>query len=387
MSKSASQFRDIIIGLILIVIGGATLLHTLNIFVFDEEQVIMIAIYGMLAIAGLLILTYLFSRTNVWLLILALCVLFIAAITYVLNFRPHQEELIGVSLFLITSLAFFTVFIVRPSQWWAMLTGWISLGLAGTVYTSMTRITIPYLERIPQGSLPPLVLFAGISLGFIFVWLTGVREKWWALMTAGQILAVFGVILVQALDYNDATIPTVLFLVSGISFLLVWMLSSEKHNLSWAIYPALVLISFSAFLYLITFWVQNSRMVLSIIFLIIGFLFLINYFRTTFQARKQIMRPSEPYSPPVSSTPASQQWTSTPAETMTAVAADDSMATTEEEKSELFTIDSDETVDKILEETEDSGEALVVDEEEEDEQPADYPEEIIDDHEEEQKKE
>lgn len=292
MADRASHLRDIIIGAVLVVIGGATLLHTLNIFMFNEEQVILWAVYGLWGCGGLLLILYMFQYRSVWMLMLALCMLFIGAATYVLNFQRDLQDLIPVSLFILTALAFFVHFIVRPAQWWSMLVGWICLGLAGTVFASLRHLSIPFLPGLPVNTVPPLMLFTGVSLGFLFVWMMSMRERWWSLLTAGQIIAVASAIIAEALRYPDVFAPMYLFLISGISFLLVWSLRTEDHRLQWAIYPAAVLISFASFLYFVTFWLQNSRLVLSLIFLFIGLLFIFNYFRPIIWKRAATPHPT-----------------------------------------------------------------------------------------------
>jgi hypothetical protein len=286
MSNSSTQIRDIIIGLVLIIVGGATLLHTLNIFVFDESRTLLAGVYGLLILGGVLFIAFLFRPRSLWVMVLALCMFFLAAVTYVLNFQRGAEELIPTSLFLITALAFFAYFVIRPSQWWALLVGWIGLGLAGTVFTSMADVQLPYLSQISSRDLPALVLLTSVFLGFFFTWVIKPRERWWALLTAGMIAAVESVIVTVSIAPQSTLAPVMLFLVAGVTFLLLWMLKTEENNLSWSLYPAIVLITFSAFLFLVTFWMQNSQLVLSLIFLLLGTLFLLNYFRSFFTKEK-----------------------------------------------------------------------------------------------------
>jgi hypothetical protein len=287
MNQSGAKIRDIIIGILLIVIGGATMLHTLGIVVFDETFAIMSFVYLLIGIGGVLIVSFFFSPQKIWLMILGICLLFVAMAAYIGNFWPSQEILIPTALFMMLSLAFFVFFIIRPQQWWAMLTGWITLGLAGTVYVSETRFTLPFLKAFSYNDLAPLVLFSGAVLGFVFVWLTKPRDRWWSLLTAGMITSVMTIIVGESLNLPETAIPMMLFFSSGITFLLVWMLKNDEHRLQWAIYPATVLIGFAAFLYFVSYWMDDAQMVFAILFLVLGVFFLGNYFRSALLSKSR----------------------------------------------------------------------------------------------------
>ena len=284
------KIRDIIIGIALMVVGVITLLHTLKIFVFDEGKIALFASLGLLGLGAVMLISYLFTRENIWIFIFSLCLFFLAGMVYILNLMPDHTALIGVLLFGILALAFLLVFITSPEQWWAMLVGWICLGLAGTVYTSAFHLNLSFLPVEISSNLPPLLLFTSMALGFIFVWLMKPRERWWSLLTAGMIAAVESTIVMHAINVSDIYIPITMFLVAGITFLLVSTLSNKENDLKWAVYPAIVLISFSAFLYLITFWHNNGQLVLSIMFLSIGGLFIFKFIKDSYsggQARNE----------------------------------------------------------------------------------------------------
>lgn len=287
MANGGSKIRDIFIGLVLVVLGGVTLLHTLNIFVFDEARTVLAADYVLLGLGAILLISFFFSSKNIWLLILALCLVFIAATSWILTFRPGQSDLVAVAFFLLIAMAYFVYFVVRPSTWWALLVGWICFGLAGVVYSTMSNIVIPFLPDLPRSALQPIILFTGIGLGFISVWLTSPRGRWWALLTAGMIASVETIILLDSLNRGERYIAISLFLISGITFLFVWLLRTEENRLQWAVYPASVLIGISAFLYLVIIMLQNTSLALSIIFIVLGCLFIANYFIALMRDRKK----------------------------------------------------------------------------------------------------
>jgi hypothetical protein len=286
MAKQATRLRDIIIGILLLLIGGVSLLHNFNILTFNEDVLLLWLSYGLAGLGLVLLVSYFIRPKSIWLSILALCSFFLASIIYISNFMAGQEDLIGVALFLLLALGFFAVFVSSPSQWWGLLVGWICVGLAGAVYASETTINIPVLRDLPDNLMSPLLLFSSITIGFLLVWVMSPRGRWWALLTAGMIAAVESVIVLDFIDSSSSVKPVTMFLVAGITFFLIWMLRNEEYKLGWAIYPALVLICFSAFLYMVTFWMNNSRLVLSLIFIALGLIFLLNYFRSRLSAAK-----------------------------------------------------------------------------------------------------
>ncbi len=305
MAIQSSRLRDIIIGIILILVGGVTLVHTLHIFPLDqyERNIIEWSVYCLAGLGVLLLIFYLIKPANLWLLIVALCLLFIAAVIYVLNFQAGREELIGIALFLLTALAFFSVFIVDRTQWWAMLVAWICIGLAGTIWISMERFTIAALPALEWDTLAPLSFLGGAAVGFLFVWLFAPRKRWWAFMTAGLIVAVCSAIVAKDIDVREEFAGIWLLLIAGVVFLLLWLMRNEENKLSWAVYPAAVLLPLSAFLYLILFDQLRPQLVLSIIFFVLGIFFVGSYFFsrrkvTAEEPRPQYQSPTPPAFPP-----------------------------------------------------------------------------------------
>ncbi len=305
MAIQSSRLRDIIIGIILILVGGVTLVHTLHIFPLDqyERNIIEWSVYCLAGLGVLLLIFYLIKPANLWLLIVALCLLFIAAVIYVLNFQAGREELIGIALFLLTALAFLSVLIVDRTQWWAMLVAWICVGLAGTTWISMERFTIAALPALEWDTLAPLSFLGGAAVGFLFVWLFAPRKRWWAFMTAGLIVAVCSAIVAKDIDVREEFAGIWLLLIAGVVFLLLWLMRNEENKLSWAVYPAAVLLPLSAFLYLILFDQLRPQLVLSIIFFVLGIFFVGSYFFsrrkvTAEEPRPQYQSPTPPAFPP-----------------------------------------------------------------------------------------
>ena len=280
----SSRLRDVIIGIVLLLIGGGTLLHTLGVIELNEETVTLAGIYGFAGLGALLLLAYFFRTDKVWMMIIAFCLFFMASVIWVLNFTD-DDQLVGVALFLLTALAFLLVFIRNRRQWWALLVTWTSLGLAAVVFMESSNFRLPAwtgLQWTPE--LQGLLFLGSIALGFFFVWLADVRRLWWALMTAGLTPAVCAPVGARAFGYTEEIGAVLLFLISGFVFFLLWLIRNDENELGWAIYPAAVLFPFSAFLYMLIFWRGHSQVFLSVTFIFIGLIFIIS----SFVKRKQI---------------------------------------------------------------------------------------------------
>ncbi|MCL4260671.1 MAG: hypothetical protein KJZ52_08600, partial [Anaerolineales bacterium] len=131
--------------------------------------------------------------------------------------------------------AFFLYMLIRDRRdnWWAAFPAFTLLGLA--------------VSSFLPNSLEPfsgLVFFAGISLGFIWVYAAD-TNRWWAIIPAGVMLTLG---TISALDgITGADNGDYLFLGFGITFLLVAILPGGSRR-NWAFFPGVALLIFGAFL-------------------------------------------------------------------------------------------------------------------------------------------
>jgi hypothetical protein len=125
-------------------------------------------------------------------------------------------------------LIFLNMLISQRENWWAAF-----LGLAASSF-------LPNSLENYSG----LVFFAGISLGFWWVYFTG-QDRWWAIIPAG-ILLTLGVI--SSLE-NVAGLETggLFFLGLGLTFVLVAVLPGGNTR-TWALIPGVILLLFGALL-------------------------------------------------------------------------------------------------------------------------------------------
>jgi hypothetical protein len=129
---------------------------------------------------------------------------------------------------------FFLVMLVNdPNSWWAAFPAFTLLGLAASSFLPDS------LENFDG-----LVFFAGISLGFWWVYFAD-KRNWWAIIPGGVLLTLG---IVSVLD-NVSGMETggLFFLGLGLTFMLVAILPGESGR-SWALIPGTILLVFGAIL-------------------------------------------------------------------------------------------------------------------------------------------
>lgn len=136
-------------------------------------------------------------------------------------------------LFAAGGLIFLSMLINNRENWWAAFPAFTLLGLA---FSSFLPDSLEALEG--------LVFFAGLSLGFWWVYFTG-TDRWWAIIPAGVLLTLGIVAAVD--DVSGMETGGLFFLGLGLTFVLVAVLPGGSAR-SWALIPGVVLLLFGALL-------------------------------------------------------------------------------------------------------------------------------------------
>ena len=131
-------------------------------------------------------------------------------------------------------LIFLYMLINNRENWWAAFPAFTLLGLA--VSSFLPRSLSAY---------DGLVFFAGISLGFWWVYFTD-TQRWWAIIPAGVLLTL-GVVSSVNDGTSDIATGGLFFLGLGLTFILVAVLPGGSGR-SWALIPGTVLLLFGALL-------------------------------------------------------------------------------------------------------------------------------------------
>ncbi len=131
-------------------------------------------------------------------------------------------------LFGLGGLAFLYVFAVNQQQWWAVIPGFVLLGLAAL---------IGFGDRL--GNWAPALFLGSIGLAFWVIYLVR-RDFWWSLIPAGT-LTTLAVVAALADRIPDMATGGVLFLGLAVTFGLVYLLTGQRAGQRWALIPAAIL--------------------------------------------------------------------------------------------------------------------------------------------------
>ena len=140
----------------------------------------------------------------------------------------NTSNFIWLVLFGAGGLVFLYVFAVNQEQWWAVIPGFVLLGLA---------VLIGFGDRL--GSWAPGLFLGSIGLAFWVIFLIR-REFWWALIPAGT-LTTLAVIAVLAERVDGMALGGLLFLGLAATFGLVYLLTGQATRQRWALIPAGIL--------------------------------------------------------------------------------------------------------------------------------------------------
>jgi len=142
------------------------------------------------------------------------------------------ESLFFALLFAAAGAAFLYWFSQDRKQWWALIPGFVLLGLAAVIA----------LETMPigdTGSISGGVFLGSIGLGFLAVYLVK-RDFWWALIPAGVMITLGLVAGFSGVAKGDAS-GGIFFLGLAATFGVLYFIPTAKGPQKWAAIPALIL--------------------------------------------------------------------------------------------------------------------------------------------------
>jgi hypothetical protein len=137
----------------------------------------------------------------------------------------------------------------RREQWWRLMPGWTLLALAAMVVISLDDgMPRPYIAA---------TLFVGLALAFANLYVVNRAEHWWAIIPGGFMLVLAGVIALTERVTRLETLGAVLFVGMGVVFVLVYLLAGRRRHW-WALIPAVVLLLFGLLAYTVENEVENA---------------------------------------------------------------------------------------------------------------------------------
>ncbi len=137
-------------------------------------------------------------------------------------------NLVWLVLFAGGGLAFLYVFAVNQEQWWAVIPGFVLLGLA---------VLIGLGDKLDSWG--PALFLGSIGLAFWVIFIVR-RAFWWAIIPAGT-LSTLAVVAVLADRIDGMAVGGVLFLGLAATFGLVYILTGHEGRQRWALIPAGIL--------------------------------------------------------------------------------------------------------------------------------------------------
>jgi hypothetical protein len=134
-------------------------------------------------------------------------------------------------LFAGIGLAFLIVFVTNLHRnWWAVIPGFTLMGLAAL---------IAFGNRMGEAGAG--MFLAAIGLSFLAIYLVR-RDFWWAIIPAGVLLTLAIMLALGPSIFASPTLtPAILFFGLAATFFLVFLLPAEDERRKWALIPAAVL--------------------------------------------------------------------------------------------------------------------------------------------------
>ena len=140
-------------------------------------------------------------------------------------------DVIWSALFAAGSVAFIYLLVTNKENWWAVFPAAALMGIAAVIAAD----NLPFLRGTDYGG----AIFLGmLALGFWYVYLTD-HKKWWAVIPAGVLTTLSGVIVLENTNLIDTGAFFMLGL--GLTFILLVFLPNGGEKMTWPWIPGLIL--------------------------------------------------------------------------------------------------------------------------------------------------
>jgi hypothetical protein len=148
------------------------------------------------------------------------------------------ELLVG-PMFGVGGLIFLLVFILNTDHWWALIPGFVLMGIGVIIFMDQ------YQEA--TADLWGGAVFLGmLGLAFVLIYITH-RNHWWSIIPGGVLLTLAGITLIPE---GGVLTGGIFFLGLAVTFGLVYILPKPAGRLTWAVFPAVVLLLISVLVFL-----------------------------------------------------------------------------------------------------------------------------------------
>lgn len=188
------------------------------------------------------------------------------------QFEPTAQYILA-GVLGILGIGFFGAFLGRREKWWRLIPGWLLLTLAAMVLMS-TRAAIADETAglanglLADGRMIAAVLFWGMAIAFLHVFLLRRAVYWWAIIPSGFMFVLGGVVAISIVVTRLETLGALLSIGMGLVFILLYAVAQAEQGW-WPLIPATVLILFGIASYTTGSEVQNALLNLWPIVLIV----------------------------------------------------------------------------------------------------------------------
>jgi len=141
--------------------------------------------------------------------------------------------------------------------------------IMGAIFTFIGLVI--WLESIPgfdDQFIGVIVLWTAAAL-FSYGFLKN-HENWGFLIPAGVLFTIGSMVWLEMVLYNEDVLGSVFFLGLGSTFGFLYLIRNEKNRLDWAKVPALCLVAFSGFLFLVTSDSLITDMFFPVVLILLG---------------------------------------------------------------------------------------------------------------------
>ncbi len=178
------------------------------------------------------------------------------------------DDLLGGLFLLIVAFVFFNIYNGDRSKWWPLLPATI-LAFLGVGVLLQTFLPID------SDILGAAFMFAVFAVfGYVY---TREPSQWWAVIPAGAAFTIGVVVLIDEFNMLDSSMSGVVFFLGlGLTFFYLWSLRQENRNLSWAIWPAVVLAILAVVAYIdATDWLDPAT-IFPLLLILVGVLIIVH---------------------------------------------------------------------------------------------------------------
>ena len=144
---------------------------------------------------------------------------------------------------------FLASYVWRRGEWWRLMPGWTLLALA-------TMMLLSVQADLPRPIIAA-VLFVGLAVAFVHIYLVRRAEHWWAIIPGGFMLVLAVVIGLSVRVERLETLGAALFVGMGLVFFALYLLAGTRRHW-WALIPGGVLMLFGLLIYTVNNTVQSA---------------------------------------------------------------------------------------------------------------------------------